>query len=121
MILNRVFLLPVFLLAFCLFAKADTAILPAFLEDLVKSYEAAPFGSNPESIWSFTYQDQTVYYVSAMYCCDLPSTLYDENGKVLCRPDGGIAGAGDGKCPEFIAERTDGRVLWEDKRSGMSK
>jgi hypothetical protein len=44
------------------------------------------------------------------------SILYDANGKLICRPDGGIAGSGDGKCPDFLAKRKDGWRLWADSR-----
>lgn len=31
-------------------------------------------------------------------------------------PDGGITGRGDGKFPYFDKERTNEKLLWEDKR-----
>ena len=44
------------------------------------------------------------------------STLYDENCNKICSPDGGIAGNGDGLCPDFFTNRTNERLIWEDKR-----
>lgn len=119
--LLRAFLLSVFVLAVGPHIKAGDNVPPSFIYDLIESYEATPVGSNPDSIWSYTYKDQTVFYVSPMGCCDLPSTLYDVDGKVLCEPDGGIAGVGDGKCPDFMAERLNEQLIWKDQRSGASK
>ena len=114
-------MLSVFVLAIGLHVKAGDNDLPSFIDDLIESYKATHVGSNPDSIWSYTYKDQIVFYVSSMYCCDLPSTLYDVDGKVLCEPDGGIAGVGDGKCPDFMAERLNEQQIWKDQRSGESK
>ena len=88
----------------------------AFVEELIEQYASAPKDASPGSIWSYRYQGREVVYVPPLYCCDLPSRLYDGDGNVLCSPDGGIAGAGDGRCPDFLAERTEGRRVWQDSR-----
>lgn len=46
------------------------------------------------------YKNKVVYYVLSP-CCDQYNYLYSENGKRICAPDGGLAGGGDGKCPDF--------------------
>lgn len=58
----------------------------------------------------YRYQNQTVYYVPPG-CCDLPGTLYDRQGNVLCHPDGGFTGLGDRRCPDFADKRTGGRPV----------
>lgn len=88
------------------------ADLPPFVAGLLAKYRSAKPGNSPDSVWSYQYKGAMVYYVPPMHCCDIPSSLYDINGKLLCRPDGGIAGAGDGKCPDFIRDRKDGKLLW---------
>ena len=35
---------------------------------------------------------------------------------VICHPDGGITGRGDGRCPDFFVERRNERVVWRDQR-----
>ena len=45
-------------------------------------------------------------------CCDIPSVLYDTAGTVVCAPDGGFTGRGDGRCPAFISQRSNEKVLW---------
>jgi hypothetical protein len=44
-------------------------------------------------------------------------TLYDAVGNVLCAPDGGIDGRGDGQCADFRSQRTGGSRVWEDPRT----
>ncbi|OON71193.1 hypothetical protein B0919_03025 [Hymenobacter sp. CRA2] len=66
-------------------------------------------------ILSYQYRGQTVYYETAG-CCDQFTTLYDAKGNVLCAPDGGLTGRGDGKCPDFDKNRTAEKLVWEDQR-----
>jgi len=44
------------------------------------------------------------------------STLHDMNGRVICAPDGGFAGGGDGKCSDFFELRMDEVLIWSDTR-----
>ena len=64
---------------------------------------------------TYSYQGRTVYYIPPV-CCDQLGQLYDQNCNLICNPDGGITGAGDGKCQDFFSSRTNGILLWEDKR-----
>lgn len=89
--------------------------LPGWVVALIAQFQSAPVGNPPQSIYRYTYKGQTVYYVPPQ-CCDQYSTLYDAGGQVLCAPDGGIDGRGDGKCPGFLQERTDGALVWRDSR-----
>ena len=50
-------------------------------------------------------------------CCDVPSELYDHDGNLICGPDGGIRGTGDGKCPDFFEKRREGTLIWRDPRT----
>ena len=86
--------------------------LPDFVVKLIELYKTAPPRNSPGSIWKYSYKHATVYYVPRLACCDIPSTLYDVNGRTLCSPDGGISGGGDGKCPDFFSQRSNGVRLW---------
>jgi len=71
-------------------------------------------GNPPRSIWQYEFQGQTVYYMLAQ-CRDMFSSSYDGEGTLICAPDGGIDGRGDGRCPNFFSERTNGwcgRTSW---------
>ena len=64
----------------------------------------------------YEYQGNIVYYVPPQ-CCDQFSQLYDSNGKLICAPDGGFSGRGDGKCPDFSRVRKNKVLIWQDTRS----
>jgi hypothetical protein len=89
---------------------------PGWVTKLVATWEKDPVGNPPQSIWKYEYKSQTVYYVPPQ-CCDQYSTLYDISGVVICAPDGGITGRGDGKCPDFSQERTNEKLIWQDPRT----
>jgi hypothetical protein len=95
----------------CAFAQTD---VPPFVATLISHFKAAPPKASPGSIWRYIYRGETVYYVPPLFCCDISSYLYDAKGIVLCRPDGGFVGIGDGKCPDFLKERSQGELLWSD-------
>lgn len=88
---------------------------PTWLRDLIQDLASQPVANPPASITAFTYRDQTVYFLPSR-CCDIPSVLYDASGGVLCAPDGGITGQGDGRCPDFVTARRDERLIWADPR-----
>lgn len=89
---------------------------PAWVDQLIKEFKAAPVGNPPRAIYKYDYQGTTVYYLPAQ-CCDQLSTLYDADGKVLCAPDGGLTGHGDGKCSDFFQARANEAVVWKDART----
>jgi len=53
------------------------------------------------SVDIYLYEGDTVY-LFVPPCCDRFSELYDQDGKLICHPDGGITGKGDGKCSDFV-------------------
>lgn len=88
---------------------------PAWVDQLIKQFESEPAGNPPLSIWRYEYNNQTVYYVPA-HCCDISGVLYDVDGNVLCAPDGGIKGDGDGRCTDFFDQRINEYLIWQDLR-----
>ena len=107
-------LLFVILLSAC--AQATQSGNPAWVDQLIKKYESEPVGNPPQSIWRYEYNNQLVYYVPPQ-CCDQYSTLYDGEGAILCAPDGGITGKGDGKCSDFFDKRSNELLIWQDTRT----
>ena len=89
---------------------------PGWLTDLIRSLENEPVANPPASITQYEYKGQTVYFVPQR-CCDIFSDLYDAQGIIIGHPDGGIAGQGDGRVPDFFQERTGGEVIWQDSRT----
>lgn len=88
---------------------------PSCIRAKIKEIQSEKVRNPPGSIWQYEYKGQTVYYVTS-YCCDFPSQLYDTNCNLICSPDGGYTGKGDGKCPEFFAERKNEKLIWKDDR-----
>ena len=88
---------------------------PVWVQELIDELASAPVRDPPASIVRYEYHNMTVYYVPP-YCCDAFSVLYDFDGSVICAPDGGLSGGGDGGCPDFFKEATHRKVIWQDSR-----
>jgi len=88
---------------------------PDWVEALIVKFKSEAVGNPPQSIWRYNYDGQFVYYVPAQ-CCDQFSTLYDEDGKILGAPDGGMDGSGDGRITDFFTKSTDEKLIWKDSR-----
>ncbi len=97
-------------------SHATQSLNPAWVDKLIQQFESDPVGNPVQSIWSYEYDGQVVYYIPPQ-CCDQYSTLYDTSGSVICAPDGGFTGKGDGKCPDFLSKRTNEQLVWKDSRS----
>jgi Tol biopolymer transport system component len=83
---------------------------------LIEDLKSQPVANPPAYVASYEYSGQVVYYVPPR-CCDIFGNLYDAQGQLICHPDGGIAGNGDGRCPDFLSQRKNETVLWRDTRS----
>jgi hypothetical protein len=113
-LLSMVTVAIIFILAGC--SQMTQAANPAWVDKLITHYKSKTVGNPPQSIWRYDYNEQTVYFVPAQ-CCDQYSTLYDAGGNVICAPDGGFSGKGDGKCPDFVSKRTNEQLVWKDSRT----
>jgi hypothetical protein len=103
--------LTVFLGAGC----ANTPSHPDWLTPVIAELEREPVANPPAYLASYEYKGETVYYLPPR-CCDVPSTVYGPTGTILCSADGGLTGRGDGRCPDFFAERRDEQIIWRDQR-----
>jgi hypothetical protein len=90
--------------------------VPAAVTALIEDLKSQPVANPPAYVASYEYSGQVVYYVPPR-CCDVFGNLYDGQGQLICHPDGGIAGHGDGRCRDFFSERKNEAVLWRDTRS----
>lgn len=96
-------------------AGVDTLRAPAWLRAQIREMAAQPPANPPVTVAAYRWRGDTVYYIPPT-CCDLYSTLYDGHGDILCHPDGGITGEGDGRCREFFSQAERLRVIWSDTR-----
>lgn len=103
-------------LAACGAQPAHHAQVPAAVTALIEDLKSQPVANPPAYVASYEYSGQVVYYVPPR-CCDIFGNLYDAQGQLICHPDGGIAGHGDGRCPDFLGQRKNETILWRDTRS----
>mgnify|MGYP001797386713 CR=1 FL=1 len=115
---KSILFLSVILIVFSSFQKRKqkkTQPLPVAIQQLIKQYSADEKANPPRTIYSYTYNGKTVYYVTAP-CCDFFTDLYDSKGKLIAHPSGGFTGRGDGQCTDFDAKKTNEKIVWTDKR-----
>lgn len=82
------------------------------MEDKINALKrkAAP---EPKQLWRWTI-DNKIYYHVISDCCDFYNYLYDSSCNLVCAPDGGFSGAGDGQCPPFEGS-IEKVLLWQDE------
>jgi uncharacterized protein DUF6970 len=88
---------------------------PSCIQQMIKDYENKPKQNPAATIYQYDYKGQKVYYVLAP-CCDQMNIVYDSNCNIICHPDGGITGKGDGKCGDFNSSKTNPVLIWKDNR-----
>lgn len=88
---------------------------PDWVNKLIEEAKENEVANPPTSLIKCFYQDEIVYYLPAR-CCDIPSLVFNEAGDVVCSPDGGITGRGDGKCLDFFESKKDCVTIWQDTR-----
>lgn len=96
-------------------SQPDTTHHPAWLQARIQATLGHRKQNPTIRIFRYNYKGQTVYWETAP-CCDQYSNLFDTKGRVICQPDGGITGKGDGKCPDFDKNKTDEKLVWQDPR-----
>ena len=70
--------------------------LPEWVKKIISEKESSPVENPPALIVRCESAETFVYYFPAP-CCDQLSTLYNAAGDIICSPDGGITGKGDGR------------------------
>lgn len=92
--------------------KPEIEELPPCIEDLVRQAEKGKDDFDAWQIIEYEYGENK-YYLVASGCCDRFNPLFDSDCTEICNPSGGFSGAGDGKCPDWVATLTDGVIIWE--------
>lgn len=78
---------------------------------MIRDFEQPEVTNRPEFVARYDYNGAIVYYIPPR-CCDIYSELYDAGGVLLCHPDGGITGGGDGRCTDFLDRRRNEEIVW---------
>ena len=89
---------------------------PAWIDKRITEFQNAPVANPPRAIWRCEYKNSVVYYFPPP-CCDQYGQLFTAEGTLLCAPDGGLTGHGDGTCNDFFALRKNVSLVWQDARS----
>ena len=95
--------------------ESDTTARPQWLKARIAAVLAERKRNPITRILRYEYEGKTVYYISAP-CCDQYSEVFDTRGKLICHPDGGITGKGDGQCADFEKRKSNEKVVWQDPR-----
>ena len=82
--------------------------IPVFVQELITADPVV----DAHEIWKYRFDGETVYYIPPRPY-DIPSMLFNSEGNVICSPDGGLTGGGDGKCPTFFDKRRGGTLIWK--------
>ena len=112
--MKKVFFFMLLLVFSCAKDKTENAGLPACIQAKIEMIKNLPVESPPKEVWKWEVDGNTYYYFSAA-CCDQYSELYDSNCNLVCHPDGGFTGAGDGNCPSFSGNIVKS-LAWKDPR-----
>ncbi len=88
--------------------------IPNSIEKKIKKLKNKDVQNPLAKVWEWKV-DGNMYYYFTSDCCDQFNYLYDENCNVICAPDGGFSGSGDGNCPNFNGQ-IEKTLVWEDKR-----
>ncbi|HTR98161.1 MAG TPA: hypothetical protein VML00_00345 [Bacteroidota bacterium] len=100
-------------------ASASIPGIPLWLQSRIALYEISQFGTVPSEVWQYRYGGETVYFIPSP-CCDMFNYLFDASGTIMCAPNGGFSGAGDGRCTDFFRTRTNEVLIWRDSRAHLS-
>lgn len=92
----------------------DNTDYPSCIETKISELKNAPVQNPPAEIWKWEVDGEVYFYITSD-CCDQFNILYDKNCNIVCAPDGGISGKGDGNCPDFNNEIKK-TLIWEDPR-----
>ncbi|MDX2280854.1 MAG: hypothetical protein NW218_14805 [Saprospiraceae bacterium] len=88
--------------------------VPNCITDKVEALKELPPQNPRAEVWQWDVDGKIYYYITSD-CCDQFNYLYDNQCNVVCAPDGGITGGGDGTCPKFTG-KIDSTLIWKDPR-----
>ncbi|MCF0055011.1 DUF6970 domain-containing protein [Dyadobacter sp. CY356] len=112
-------ILSIILFTFCVTGCENKEVekinAPDCIVERINTIKKETVRNPPAKVFSMTYNGSTVYYIPPS-CCDAFSELLDENCNLLCSPDGGITGGGDGRCPDFRKNISNEKLVWSDDR-----
>ena len=95
----------------CVSINNDTAINnPTWINEEIEFAKQSPTHV-PVTIARYLYRNQIVYYISPAVP-DGFSQLFDANHRLICSPEGGLTGHGDGQCNDFSAQAKNKLIIF---------
>jgi hypothetical protein len=88
--------------------------IPECMDQKIAALKHQPVRNPAASITMITTTKGEIYFYVPPYCCDFYGELYDDQCNLVCYPDGGLSGQGNGICPEYLILKEE--VIWQDKR-----
>lgn len=85
--------------------------IPPCIQTIIQQKGQSSTSERFIAIYRYKYQKRYVYF-GLSDCCDFYNLLFDQTCQVICAPNGGFTGGGDGKCPNFFNEATEKTELW---------
>ena len=104
----------VIIAANCKSSDTEDDALPACIENKIAELLSNEVANPPTQVWKWEVDGKIYFYITAD-CCDQYNMLYSENCEIVCAPDGGLTGEGDGNCPDFKGEIVK-TLVWQDNR-----
>jgi len=92
----------------------ETKERPSCIDNKIEEILNEPVQNPAAQVWKWEDNVNTYYYITSD-CCDQYNYLYNEKCEVVCAPDGGFTGGGDGNCPTFQGTIVQ-TLVWEDPR-----
>ncbi len=89
--------------------------VPNCIENKINNIKSESVRNPATEVWKWE-DDQNTYYYITSGCCDQYNNLYNDKCDVVCAPDGGFTGDGDGNCPDF-EETLKKKLIWKDPRA----
>ena len=106
----------IFIISIIIFLGVALSRNPFWVYQLIVKKMTQTVTNPASSIAKYTYNGQTVYYISSG-CCDKFDDVYNLQGQYLCAPSGGFTGRGDGKCTDFDKKSSNYELIWKDTRN----
>ena len=98
----------------CKSSDTEDQNLPACIENKIEELLLNEVANPPAQVWKWKVDGETYYYITSD-CCDQFNVLYSKNCDIICAPDGGFTGNGDGNCPDFNGEIIKTLVWFDDR------
>lgn len=89
--------------------------IPACIQDKIEALKIEEKRNPAASVTQYFFNGELVFYIPPA-AGDRMGELYNGDCQLICHPDGGITGQGDGKCTDFFDERKEEKLIWQDSR-----